>query len=77
MKKVLLLGFILAILLLAFPQGVMAAGDPTAEVTASIQSIADLNYSQNNCKCQPGYLCMRSYSPPDSSAGIHEDSPVY
>jgi len=43
MKKVLLLGFILAILLLAFPQGVMAAGDPTAEVTASIQSIADLN----------------------------------
>jgi hypothetical protein len=42
MKKVLLIGLILAICILAFPQGVMAAGSDTAEVTASIDSIADI-----------------------------------
>ena len=44
MKKVLLIGFVLAILLLAFPQGVMAAvsdGD-SAIVTATIADYIDL-----------------------------------
>ena len=36
MKKVLLIGLILAILLLAFPQGVMAVTDPTAIINAEL-----------------------------------------
>jgi len=43
MKKVLLIGFILAILLLAFPQGVMAVDDATAVVNADLAQVA-LNF---------------------------------
>ena len=42
MKKVLLIGFVLAILLLAFPQGVMAADTGSATVSATISDYIDL-----------------------------------
>jgi hypothetical protein len=44
MKKVLLIGLILAILLFAFPQGVMAADtdSDTAEVTADINDVCEV-----------------------------------
>jgi hypothetical protein len=42
MKKVLLIGFILVILLLAFPQGVMASDSGSATVSATITNYIDL-----------------------------------
>jgi hypothetical protein len=44
MKKVLLIGLILAICILAFPQGVMAASD-NAEVIATIESVSEVHAS--------------------------------
>jgi len=43
MRKLLLLGFILAILMLAFPQGVMAATEDQATVSATVKTVTDID----------------------------------
>jgi len=62
MKKVLLIGFVLAILLLAFPQGVMAAttlDSTTAVVSAGVTDYADIIATFNS----GGWTLNRSENP--------------
>jgi|WetSurMetagenome_2_1015567.scaffolds.fasta_scaffold865654_1 hypothetical protein len=69
MKKILLLGFILAILLFAFPQGVLAATDSKgAEVTASVADTCIVTASFT--EPTGGWILERN-APNALSPGIH------